>query len=103
LFCIFSVHFDNRPDHIAWTRTIPPSLKCPTGRFSLGNIVRSDNLAGRTILPATPGFWHVLSYIHVRNPVWIETTVWLYLLYIYVIQWYIESCKMLFIWKKNRC
>jgi hypothetical protein len=39
-------------------------------------------------------------YAYVRNPVWIETAVWLYFFCIYVIQRYIESCKMLCTWKK---
>ena len=39
-------------------------------------------------------------YAYVRNPVWIETAVWLFFLCIYVIQRYIESCKMLCTWKK---
>ena len=42
-------------------------------------------------------------YAYVRNPVWIETAVWSFFFCIYVIQWYLESCKMLCTWKKNWC
>jgi hypothetical protein len=37
-------------------------------------------------------------YAYVRNPVWIETAVWLFFFCIYDIQRYIESCKMLCTW-----
>ena len=73
-------------------------ISCEKSRFYAKKIIFFPILGGARAGCAPPESAPVYSYTSVRNPVWILLFDCIYC--IYVIQWYIESCKMLCTWKK---